>query len=114
MFKFPAFLVILAFLLLSISPGFAVGKKAPLKVKEDTSKIIVKSFDKAALDKFKADKDFDYNGESINKPTLWQIFWRWLWNIIGNLFEKVPYGGTILQYLLIGVSVAFLIYVILK
>ncbi len=106
------FTLIITFFLLS--NAFAASKKTPLKLHPDTSKIEVKHFNKQALDKYKADKDFNYNGEAIGKPSLWEVFWSWLWHKISGLFNRIPYSGDILEYLFIGLSVAFLAYIIFK
>jgi hypothetical protein len=102
------------FTLLLLSTSFAVPKKAPLKIRPDSSKIGVKKFNAKALDKFKADKDFDYNGDGVGKPSLWSLFWRWLWDAIGRFFDRIPFGGKFLEYLLLALSVAFVVYVIFK
>ncbi len=103
-------------LLLFTGNAFAIpGKtKIPLKAIADTSTIVAKHLDQKAIDKYKADEDFNYNGPGTGKPTLWQIFWNWVWYHITKLFNSIPYGGKILQYLLIGGSVAFLAYIIFK
>jgi hypothetical protein len=92
----------------------AAAKKLPATVKIDTSKITVKKFDAHALEKFKADKDFYYNGQSTGEPSFWDLFWNWLWNTISRWFGRIPYGGYLLKYLFIVLSVAFLLYVIFK
>jgi hypothetical protein len=109
-----AFIFILVLTLFSVSTVFAVPKKAPQQIKPDSSKVNVKKFDAKAIEKLKAQKDFNYDGESTGEPSLWDIFWQWLWNTIAKIFNSVPYGGKILKYLLIALSIAFLVYVILK
>ncbi|MGZ3873738.1 MAG: DUF4129 domain-containing protein [Mucilaginibacter sp.] len=102
-------------MLFTLLTGSALAeKKSPLKVQADTSKIAVKQFNKSALDKFRADKDFNYNGNGIGKPSAWELFWAWLWNGIGKLFNRIPFGGRIFQYTLIAICVSFLVYVVLK
>jgi len=94
--------------------AFAATKKTPLKIISDTSKISARHFDQKALDKYKADKDFDYSGQSIGKPSVWQRFWSWVWYQVGRLFDSIPYSGTALKYFFAVLAVAFLAFVIFK
>lgn len=91
-------------------------KKTPAKVQKDTSVIKVEKFNEQALNKFKADKDFNYdtNITGVGEPSLWSRFWRWLWHTIGHWFRSVPYGGQVLKYLFLGLSVLLLAYAIFK
>jgi len=107
---FCAMLVVLLFL----SSAFAAPKKTPLKVRADTSKIAIKHFNRKALDKYNGDEDFNYSGKSTGRPSLWEQFWNWVWYSIGKLFNRIPYGGPILKYVLIAACVVFLAYVIFK
>lgn len=94
--------------------GFAAAKKQPLKVRIDSSKIDVRKFDAKAIDKFKADKDFNYSGKSVGEPTFWEILWDWFWNTLNWWFSKIPFGGSILKYLFLALAVGLLTYVIFK
>ena len=111
---FTAFIFTLALALFLAGTATAVPKKLPLQIKTDSSKISVKKFDAKAIDKLRAEKDFNYNGESTGEPTLWDIFWQWVWNTLGRIFNSIPYGGKILKYLLIALSIVLLAYIILK
>ena len=107
--------LLIAFLsVLLISATNAPVKKPSAKVKIDTSKIVVKNFNANAVKKYSSEKDFNYDGEAVGQPTFWEIFWRWLWNSISEIFNKVPYAGPFLKYLFLGLSVALLIFAILK
>lgn len=114
--RLPVFFCMIIMLLLFTGNVSAVPLKTkiPLKAITDTSKTVVKHFDQKAINKYKAEEDFNYNGPGTGKPTLWQIFWDWVWYHIGKLFASIPYGGKILKYLLIGASVGFLVYIIFK
>src|SRR3982751_2643938 len=105
------FCVILAALFF-LSSAFSVPKKAPLKVRADTSKITVKHFNQKAIANYKSDEDFNYSGKSIGRPSLWEQFWNWVWYNISKLFNRIPYGGSILKYVLVVACVVFLAYVI--
>ena len=109
------FITLLLALFLALSTHAApVPKKTVAVVKLDTSKIAVKHFDANTLAKFRKAKDFDYNGEAVGEPTAWDRFWSWLWHVIGNLFRKVPYGGSILKYVLLGLAISLLAYIVFK
>jgi len=101
-------------MLLLGSTGFAAGKKLPQQIKTDSSRIVVKKFDAGALQKFGSQKEFNYGGQSTGEPSAWDIFWQWVWSLITRIFSRIPYGGYILQYLLGILSVALLVYIILK
>lgn len=93
---------------------FSIALKLPAKMRVDSSSIRVAKFNTAALNKFKADKDFNYNGSSIGIQSLWDRFWSWLWNGIAAWFDRIPYGSSIVKYLLSGLSVSLLMYIVLK
>lgn len=103
-------------LLVSIlfSTGYTAVKKQPLKIRVDSSKVEIKKFDAKAIDKFKADKDFNYSGKSTGEPTLWEILWNWFWNTLSRWFSKIPFGGSILKYLFLCLAVGLLAYIIFK
>lgn len=96
------------------APGFAANKSAPARIKLDTTKFVVKHFDAKALDNYRHDKDFNYTGEAVGEPTFWDIFWNWLWGKIYALFDGIPYAGSFFKYLLLGLSITLLIYIIFK
>ncbi|MEO6632642.1 MAG: DUF4129 domain-containing protein [Mucilaginibacter sp.] len=100
--------------LLLVSNAFAAPKKAPLKVDTDTSKVVVKHFNQKALDTYKADSDFNYTGQGIGKPSLWEQFWNWVWYGISKLFNRIPFGGKILKYVLIVACAAFAVFIMFK
>lgn len=98
----------------SLSTFSAVVKKAPAVTKVDTSKITFKKFDAQALDKYRQDKDFNYSGEATGQPSFWDIFWNWLWNLLFGWIDKTTYGGVVIKYFLLGLSVALLVYIVFK
>ncbi len=90
-----------------------VVKKVPAQERLDTSKIQIKKFDAAAVDKFRADKNFNYN-EAQDDTSLWTRFWAWVWDKLFGWLKYSRYGGTILEYVLIAAAVGLLIYVVSK
>lgn len=89
-------------------------KNLSLVIKTDTSKILVKSFNKAKLSKYKKDKDFNYKGTSINEPSALDLFWIWVWRNIELLFGRTPFVGSFLRYLFFIVAIVFLIFMVFK
>src|SRR5471030_501056 len=117
--KFMLRLLIVTFFVLLLTScllgrSFAATKKAPAKTQIDTSKIEVKKFNANALNKFKADKDFNYNGNAVDDTSLWDIFWDWFWNAISKLFNRIPFGGTIVKYFFLALFAGLLVYIIFK
>ncbi|MDF2431342.1 MAG: hypothetical protein JWP44_973 [Mucilaginibacter sp.] len=96
-----------------LSTAFAVSKQ-PAKIKTDTSKIQVKSFDAHAIAKFRVNKVFKYNGNAREEVSIWDVFWDWLWNAIGNFFNRIPFGGTVVKYFFLAAAATLLIFVIFK
>ena len=109
-----AFFLILTLFLLGSSISFAAIKKQPLKTKVDSSKVEVRSFNAKAIAKYKADKDFNYTGRSTGEPTLWEIIWDWFWDTLARWFSMIPFGGSILRYILLAAAVLLLAYIVLK
>ena len=102
------------FSLLSLIIIGAPGKKVPAKVKTDASKIEVKKFYANAIKIYRQDKDFNYNGEATGQPSFWDRFWNWLWNLLFGWIGKTTFGGVIMKYFLLGLSIALLVYVVFK
>jgi len=95
--------------------SFAAIRKTPARMRIDTSKIQVKKFDASAINKFRADKDFDYNNTHyVGQPSLWDRFWNWLWNILFGWIDQTTVGGSIMKYFLLTLSVSFLVFVVFK
>jgi hypothetical protein len=115
MFKgVPLFFALLTIMLCSLTAKGAVEKKAQAKIQTDTSKIEVKTFNNQALIRYSRQKDFNYTGQATGQPSLWQRIWNWFWSKFDRLFSRVPYSGTVLTYVLLGLCVGFLVYIIAK
>ena len=90
---------------------FALAKEAPVPVlRTDSSAVSVKKFDEQALSKYLDDPEFNYVEGKAPQPGLLELFWLWFWSLLGNAVTN----GGIVQYILIGLGVAGLIYVIIK
>jgi ABC-type dipeptide/oligopeptide/nickel transport system permease component len=107
------FTLILAIFLGSTS--FVAIKKLPAKAQIDTSKIQVKSFDSNAIKKLLEDKDFNYtDAHNAGQPSFWERFWNWLWNILFGWIDKSTIGGSIMKYILLTLSISFLVFVVFQ
>ncbi|TWI99831.1 hypothetical protein JN11_02246 [Mucilaginibacter frigoritolerans] len=113
--------LVIAFLLLlfalcqtSYTHAAAVKKISSGKIFIDTTKVELKKFNAKALDKFRTDKNFNYNGEAVGTPSLWDRFWKWVGQLISGLFKDIPFSGTILKYLALALAIAGLVFIILK
>lgn len=94
--------------------GATLTKKIPLKVRTDTARVNLKSFDSKSLDRFRHDKDFNYSGEAVVERSAWERFWSWLWYKISQLFRHIPNAGSVANYLLFAVAIVALGYLIFK
>ena len=111
----PGFFFPLILMLFLINTSFVVIKKMPAKTRIDTSKIQVKKFDSSAIKKFLEDKDFNYtDAHNAGIPSFWERFWNWLWNILFGWIDKTTVGGSIMKYILLILSVSFLVFVVFK
>lgn len=93
-----------------------VIKTVPKTLKVDSSNISYRQFNKAAIDNYANDPEFNYYKTAKYQPSLWERFWNWFWNLIGRLFQKGQNsgGGSIIKYLLIVAVVAGVIFLIIK
>ncbi|PTQ99507.1 uncharacterized protein DUF4129 [Mucilaginibacter yixingensis] len=124
-------------ILLLIGLVFA-GMAAPLPVKQvkpkhsiviDSSKVNVRGFNQAALNKYKASGDFNYEDKPESRgSSWWHRFWHWVWfqwnrfwdwvgHVLARLFGKV-HGGvhslSYLRYLLIFVLAVLIAFIVAK
>jgi hypothetical protein len=91
-------------------------------LKSDSSTVVVRNLDSAALKSFSKQSEFKYDEEESG-PSLWARFWRGFWYWLRHLFSGIDgakAGGllglflTILEYLLIGTAFAAFIFFIIK
>lgn len=74
----------------------------------------VRKFDRAALQKYNADKDFSYGEIRGNvSRSLWERFWRWFWDLFRESSDKVA-SGKVVKYILIGLGCAALVFLLIK
>ena len=94
-----------------------------LPVRQDSSLIAAKQFNKKALDSLKAQKEFDYGPNDLKSASQswWARLFRFIrdvfsniWNFIFGNLGKVPHGGVILRYSLFVIALILLVYIIVK
>ena len=116
MHKQVAFLFSFILFLLLSDLAFSSVKKLPAKISYDTAEVKARTFNPNALKNYSRDKDFNYNSTNFDdgRPSFLMRFWRWLWRTLFGWLGSVPYGGSIMKYVLLALSVGLLVYVIFK
>jgi len=79
----------------------------------DTSVTVVRHFDKAALKNYSTDKAFQYK-QGYEGESLWDRFWHWLWGLFDGFNTTKDSLTTVLEYLLISIAVAGILFLIFK
>lgn len=96
--------------------------KRPAVSVSDTSNVNVRHFDNAALEKYKARPEFQYQ-ETNESPSVWTRFWRWLRHWLQLRRPKVNGKPSItllyviliiLEYAVIAAAISLIVFVILK
>jgi len=85
--------------------------KKPLVVKYDSVDISKRIFDQPALDEYRQQEEFQYDDAYVG-PSLWDRFWRWFWGLFN--FKNASVIGMGVQYLLIILGVAAIVFLIMK
>ncbi|WP_443944989.1 DUF4129 domain-containing protein [Pedobacter sp. AW1-32] len=90
-------------------------------VQKDSSQIKIRQIDSLAIEKYSKQSDFMYKEISPEQQSLWQKFWRWIWDLINRIFSgKSSDSGfvkilfLILKYLIIAATIGTIIFIILK
>lgn len=78
----------------------------------DSSRLELRNFSASSIDKYKKDKAFIYNVETIEQPSLWDRFWAWFWQKIRDIMSTKEGENTVYTVLIIfGVAaLAFLVF----
>lgn len=85
--------------------------KYPINI--DSSKITPAKFNKAAIEAYAEQPAFQYDIAQIKDLSLWDRFWMWFWQMIGDLFQGAA-SNPLSKYFFIGLGVAILVYIIIK
>jgi hypothetical protein len=82
-------------------------------VKKDSSNISARSFNAATIERFKVDKDFQYNKYKEPVKSIWERFWDWVWFKINQIMSTKS-GRRSVYTILIILSVAALAFFLFK
>jgi hypothetical protein len=93
----------------------SVAKKKPAVLHADSSKVNVRRFSEPALDKYRAERDYQYNEVGPNQQiSLWDRFWNWFWRAILGGLSASPGIGSFLKYLFLILAIACIAYFVMK
>ncbi|WP_442590045.1 DUF4129 domain-containing protein [Pedobacter sp. AW31-3R] len=87
-----------------------VPKKNPFR--KDSSTVAIRNFDQQKLNAYHEQSAFKYDTIPL-QTNYWNWFWSWIKNILKSLFDG-QYSGYIINYLLMIVSAAVVVFAILK
>ncbi|ARS42280.1 hypothetical protein CA265_22515 [Sphingobacteriaceae bacterium GW460-11-11-14-LB5] len=97
-----------------------ISKAQPVKakpvttiIKTDSSKVVVSKFDKDAISNYKEQKEFQYDEIGQQQLSLWDKFWLWFWDVIGELFQGAA-ANIFSRYIFIGLGVALILFIVIK
>lgn len=117
-------LLLLSFLFLSFNFNKPIALQQPivkatalpkkkLIVKNDSAKVELRRFDQQAVNKYSVQKEFIYDDVVPATQTLWQKFWSWFWRSVNKILGN-KMGGNIVKYILTGLVIAIVVFVIFK
>lgn len=107
-------LVSLLFFIPVISKAQAVkAKPATTVIKTDSSKVVASKFDKDAISNYKEQKEFQYDEVGQQQLSLWDKFWLWFWDLVGELFQGAA-SNIFSKYIFIGLGVALVLFIVVK
>ena len=88
------------------------GAAAQQKAVYDSLAVQQRSFSKSSLDTYTKNRDFQYEKETIEQPSLWNRFWNWLWGLYDDLMSTEGGRATmkIFYWLLALGAVTFFIF----
>ncbi|NII84641.1 DUF4129 domain-containing protein [Pedobacter sp. SG908] len=91
----------------------AKPKPVTTVIKTDSSKIVASKFDKEAISNYKEQKEFQYDEIGQQQLSLWDKFWLWFWNLVGDLFQGAA-SNIFSRYIFVGLGVALIIFIVVK
>src|SRR4051794_3501647 len=103
-------------LIILVLISFSCAASAQEKFVYDSSSLQVRNFSDSSLEVYKNDRNFQYEKEVIEKPSLWGRFWRWFWNVYDDIMSTKAGQVTIkIIYWVLGLgAIAFFIYKIMR
>lgn len=92
---------------------FGKSSIAQKQTLNDSSTVVIRSFNNRKLQEFKNDKDFQY--ELLKEPSksLWEKFWEWFWWKISEIM-RTKTGRTTVWTLLITAGLAAITFFVIK
>lgn len=115
-------LLLVFFLLIGVKLSVGAGvpaKKDSVKIIHrkilvDSTAIVQRQFNGAALKQYSSSPDFKYDTET--SLSWWDRFWRWFWRWIAKLFdfEGPKAVAPIVKYIIGAVAVSFIVYSLIK
>ncbi|MFD2161281.1 DUF4129 domain-containing protein [Paradesertivirga mongoliensis] len=76
--------------------------------------VTLRNFDSNAIKEYRLNKEFNYGEVQPDiSPSWWDQFWDWFWSLFKETVTNSG-TGTFLQYLMIGLGIAALIFLIIK
>ncbi|HMG10715.1 MAG TPA: DUF4129 domain-containing protein [Mucilaginibacter sp.] len=90
------------------------AKKAPAKLRTDSSAVVVKNFNAKALKAYYNDKNFNYNGPAQGEASAWDRFWAYFWDKLFSKLDNSPLAGSIIKYTFLIIAIGLLVYFIFR
>ena len=126
--RFSVVLLLAAFLLLTSTllaqkpkvNAFKKVAKDTIALRLDSSKTKVRQFDGQAIERYKAEKEFQYGESDTQQLNWWERFWKNFWAWIDRLFgsdeapKKSKGWPAFVKYAVIAIVVVGIIFVIFK
>jgi hypothetical protein len=81
---------------------FCLPARALPELKNDSSRVEVRTIPAKNLKAFKSDKNFQYSQQVMEGMSVWDRFWRWFWNKLDEFMERkgVKAGMKVLLYII--------------
>lgn len=80
-------------------------------IRNDTSRLSVRSFDEQKIKEYSRESAFKY--DETPAESWWDRFWKWFWEVINGILTN-KYSGSFLKYLVMAAVVALVIFLAIK
>jgi len=78
----------------------------------DSASITVLHFKDSAFNEYSKDKNFQYDTKIVEKPSIWERFWNWVWGLYEDLLNAV--GEQTLNVIMWVVIIAVILFFVFK
>ncbi|MEJ7692909.1 hypothetical protein [Daejeonella sp.] len=85
----------------------------PPVIRLDSSAIMLRTFDQPALDRYRAQKDFQYGTDYQTARSLWSRFWTWFWSLFTNVISDAA-SNNVTKNISLLVLAGLIIYLFIK